>query len=299
MSHWIATLAELDRAGESAVLVTVVTALGSTPREAGTKMVVTAHGLHGTIGGGQLEYEATEAARALLRDGAAAPLQRDYPLGPALGQCCGGHTTLLYEPVRPVTWRIALFGAGHVGRAIVKLLADLPCRVTWIDTRADAFPDTLPGNVTAVSPARPEDALVTAGAQALIMTHSHAQDYDIAAALLAREDLMSVGLIGSDTKRARFVGRMARAGIGADAIARLRCPIGLPGIDGKLPAEIAIAVVGQLLAERDAKAVMPEPAKPKRVAPAAFEHSFAGSAAPQSGIADCAEGCDGCANRPR
>lgn len=241
---WITDLADLERAGEPAVLVTVLAARGSAPREAGCKMVVSADCLFGTIGGGRLEHVAIGIARGLL-DGAGGPVTRDFPLGPALGQCCGGHVSLLFEPVRPPAWQVALFGAGHVGRAVASLLATLPCRLAWIDSRLDAFPPPSRGRVCA-DPAS-EVAALPAGGFALVMTHDHQLDYAIVSAALRRGDLGFVGLIGSETKRARFASRLAREGIDDAALV---CPIGLAGIDGKHPAEIAIAVVAQMMQAR-------------------------------------------------
>ncbi|HTR17091.1 MAG TPA: xanthine dehydrogenase accessory protein XdhC [Acetobacteraceae bacterium] len=252
MTSWIEALAALERAGEDAVLVTVLVARGSTPREAGAKMVVTATGQHGSIGGGRLELTACGIARDLLRDGATLPEQRAFPLGPALGQCCGGHATLLFEPVRHAAMHIALFGAGHVGQALVRLFGDLPCRVAWIDSRAEAFPAEIPGNVTATTAARPETLVagLRPGTRLLVMTHDHALDYAIVAAALAQNGLDFIGLIGSRTKRARFVSRLSRAGISTESLARLECPVGVPGVGGKLPAEIAISIAARVLQTR-------------------------------------------------
>jgi xanthine dehydrogenase accessory factor len=250
---WLETLRRLEAEGTPSVLVTLVSARGSTPREAGCKMVVTADGLHGTIGGGNLEFQSVRAARALLVADPGTPVVRDFPLGPALGQCCGGHATVLFETIRPVRWRVALFGAGHVGRELVRLLERLPCRISWIDSRPDAFPPDLPANVTVVTPAHPaqEIAGFAPGTMVLVMTHDHQLDYEIVSAALNQADLGFIGLIGSETKRARFASRLARAGMGAEAIGRLVCPIGIAGAGGKLPAEIAIAVVAQMLQMRD------------------------------------------------
>jgi xanthine dehydrogenase accessory factor len=149
---------------------------------------------------------------------------------------------------------LLLFGAGHVGRALVLALAPLPFAVTWIDPRAEAFPSHLPGNVTAEAVAEPATRLLAApdGAFVLVMTHSHALDLDIAAAALKAGRFPYVGLIGSDTKRARFERRLAEMGIPADRIATLVCPIGIPGIDSKAPAMIAAATVAELLVRDEA-----------------------------------------------
>ena len=118
MAAWIETLRALEQEATPAVLVTLLAVRGSTPREAGCKMVVTDTEAHGTIGGGNLEFHSIGLARSLLAGGGTAPLVREFPLGPELGQCCGGHASGLLEPMRPTSLQIALFGAGHVGRAL-------------------------------------------------------------------------------------------------------------------------------------------------------------------------------------
>ena len=257
MTDWVATLAGLSAAGRAAVVVTVLRAQGSTPRDSGAKMVVWGEASLGSVGGGHLELEALRIARDLLsQDGAEQPdlVVRDFALGPSLGQCCGGATTLLFERVAPPPWRVAVFGAGHVGKALVKLLADLPCRVTWIDSRPEEFPDELPGGIERAVPESPEDevARLPPGADAVVMTHSHQLDFQVVEALLRRSDLGYVGLIGSRTKRERFLKRLAERGRPPEDLTRLTCPIGVPGIRGKLPAEIAIAVAAELLQRRGA-----------------------------------------------
>lgn len=282
MAGWLQTLSELEQAGTPAVLVTLLAARGSTPREAGCKMVVTRDSAVGTIGGGNLEFHCIALARDLLAQDASTPVQREFPLGPALGQCCGGHASVLFEMVRPAAWHVALFGAGHVGRALVALLGTLDCRVSWFDSRADAFPDRLPANVTMLHDTLPAQraAALPGGTSVLVMTHDHALDFEIVAAALPRPDLAFVGLIGSETKRARFVSRLARRGLPVEAIRRLVCPIGIPGAGGKVPAEIAIAAAAQLLQIRGA------------MAPDASS-SRSGRAMPAPACADCeSAGCE-------
>ena len=264
MAAWLETLRTLEQEGTGAVLVTLLAVRGSTPREAGCKMVVTAETAHGTIGGGNLEFSSIALARSLMTNGAAAPLVREFPLGPELGQCCGGHVSVLFEVVAPTSWKIALFGAGHVGCALVPLLGSLECRVQWIDPRADAFPQDVPANVAKVTDPSPIECLgkLPAGSFVLVMTHDHSLDFDLVAAALPRGDLPYVGLIGSETKRARFVARLRRAGLPAEAIRRLVCPIGVDGAGGKAPAEIAIAVAAQLLQTRDALAAFAPSPRP-------------------------------------
>lgn len=245
---WVTALGDLAARGEPAVLVTVTSVRGSAPREAGAKMVVGRADSFGTIGGGRLEFDCIAEAQLML-DAAAAPVQRDYQLGPALGQCCGGAVSVLFERVLQPSWQVAVFGAGHVGRALVSLLAPLPCCVRWIDTR----PELLEGcdrriNAIATADAPAEVSRLQPGVFVLVMTHDHQLDFDIVARALARSDLGCVGLIGSATKRARFASRLRARGLDPE---RLICPIGVPGAGGKLAAEIAISMAAQLLQLRE------------------------------------------------
>jgi len=257
VTEWLSALSELEAAGRPAVLVTVLSAAGSTPREAGAKMVVSEDGLRGSVGGGNLELQAVEVARGLLaavRAGGegGAPLVKEFALGPSLGQCCGGGVSLLFETVVPVHWHVAVFGAGHVGKALVKLLGDLPCAVSWIDSREAEFPREVPPRVRRVVSDAPEDEVadLPEGADVVVMTHSHAVDQQVVEAALRRGTHGFLGLIGSRTKRARCVQRLEARGVPPEAIARLTCPIGVAGVHGKLPAEIAVAVAAQLLQRR-------------------------------------------------
>lgn len=248
-------------AGTPAVVVEVTQALGSVPREAGTRMLVAATCCEGTIGGGHLELKAIERARHLLAAGGTATQSAHYPLGPALGQCCGGAVTLGFAPLDAAAvaaWPLAaprfhlqLYGAGHVGRAIVNALAPLNVRVDWIDEREEEFPPdaSLPAHTRklCVDALEAEVREAPRGAFFLVLTHRHDLDLRIAEAILRRGDFGFFGLIGSRTKRARFIHRFEERGIAAEAIARLTCPIGVPGIEGKEPEVIAASVVAQLL----------------------------------------------------
>ncbi len=247
------------QAGRPAVVVEVAAARGSVPREAGTRMLVAAGEVQGTIGGGHLELRAIADARALLQ-GRDIPRRQHVALGPSLGQCCGGALDLQFTPLADAqahTWpmpaprfTLQLYGAGHVGRAIVRLLATLPCQVQWIDERESEFPaDPLPTNIqyVCVEPVQAEVAKAPPGAFYLVLTHSHDLDLALAQAILARGDFAFFGLIGSKTKRARFERRLIERGFDATTVSRMVCPIGLPGITGKAPEVIAVAVVAQLL----------------------------------------------------
>ncbi len=244
--NWLDALAEARAAGEPCMLVTVAEAQGSTPRSAGTKMAVFGEHFVGTIGGGNLEFKALEIARRMLSDGRRHSELREFPLGPAIGQCCGGHASLLFEPILPDADTVLLFGAGHVGKALVSVLADLPFRVRWIDEREAEFPAKLPANVRAEISDRPLEAVEAApeGAFYLVTTHSHALDFRVTEAVLRRGDFAYAGLIGSKTKRARFEKGFRKLGVDSS---RLVCPMGIGGIAGKHPKTIAVAVAAQLL----------------------------------------------------
>ncbi len=244
---WLEALGRAREDGEACVLVTIATAEGSSPREAGAKMLVRADGgLVGTIGGGRLEHAAQARAVALLASGDTGPRLEPFALGPQLGQCCGGRVTLLFEPFAGVNLVLGLFGAGHVGKALVEVLAGLPLRISWIDARAEQFPASLPTGVTRIVTDLVVDEVKDLPTDAAIvaMTHSHDLDFAIAAAALARGDLAYVGVIGSQTKAARFRARLAQRGLPAE---QLRCPIGIPGLEAKHPRAVAIALAAELL----------------------------------------------------
>jgi len=362
VADWLDTLRSLGPGGTPAVVVTVADAQGSTPREAGTKMVVTRDRQFGTIGGGNLEFRATEIARDLIGAGgahAAGNTLRYFPLGPALGQCCGGAATLGFEfvPAPPPAWigelarilerepcvtvsatgsdvtpdskllvtraavsgdvgvrdlevdvtaiarallapesagpgvrlerrpaaagreskegpsllferhggcdfQIVLFGAGHVGSAVIAVLAGLPCRIDWVDDRPERFPSVCPANVVVEVADAPVYAVdrFPAGAYYLIMTHSHDLDCALVERVLGRGDFRYLGLIGSKSKRRRFEKRLLRRGVTRARLERLVCPIGIDGIEGKHPAAIAIATAAEILRLRSAAGrAAPEP----------------------------------------
>ena len=278
MNVW-ATILRRVEAGEEAALVSVAATEGSVPREAGTHMVVTARGFHGTIGGGSLEWRAIAEAQALLGRRPGVRIS-SHALGPDLGQCCGGRVTLVTEVFGHAALaelgqlagreaggaftldrhghrlafgeerrRVYLFGAGHVGRALVLGLAPLPFDVIWADPRPEAFPAAHPANARVEVLVDPATTLAGAPAESLVfvMSHSHALDLAIVDFALRNPVIAHVGLIGSATKRARFVSRLRQAGVAEQRISGLICPIGVAGIASKLPAAIAAAAVAQIL----------------------------------------------------
>jgi xanthine dehydrogenase accessory factor len=362
---WLPTLVEF--LGREPVVVRIVVAevRGSTPREPGAFMLVGRDGVEGSIGGGQLEWEAISGARELLADTSVAARVNKVVLGADVGQCCGGVVSvwlerftresldllhmasdagargcavltstvrgsevehrvvrragtgasaivataagtttgasavvatttadvgvdeptdrLLREPRQralpmlthnaageptfierlddefPAVW---LYGAGHVGQALARILTELPIRLTWIDSRAELFPDTIGGGARIL---HDHDSLATVseapvGAYFIVMSHSHPLDYSLCHAVLERNDFAWLGLIGSASKAARFRSRLKRAGLGADVIRKLVCPIGVDGIESKWPAAIAVAVAAQLMQQISSVGVgWPEP----------------------------------------
>ncbi|WP_336809510.1 xanthine dehydrogenase accessory protein XdhC [Bosea sp. MMO-172] len=244
------------------VLVRIEAAEGSTPREAGASMAVSPNAVAGTIGGGQLEFHCIDIARHMLSDGAEDQLL-DIPLGPQMGQCCGGRVRVSLRhagaaeiallgarekaeaAARPP---VLIFGAGHTGRALAHALAPLPVSASLIDDRDDVM-SGLPAAVTCIRMADPVDAIASApaGAAFVVLSHSHALDYRLAEAALARGDAAYVGMIGSATKRARFESGFLRSGGRRETLARLTCPIGGSDVDDKRPEVIAALTAAELV----------------------------------------------------
>jgi xanthine dehydrogenase accessory factor len=252
--------------GERAIVVSVLAVRGSAPREAGTYMLVSRAQTFGTIGGGHLEWEVSDLARMLLADSSRQtfPLKKSYALGPSLGQCCGGSVdveffslsvdtlALLQQHDSPL-FRLHLFGVGHVGSALVSVMAPLRCQVFWIDEREEAFPSVLPERVRACPSDLPEAEVqeALAGDFFVVMTHRHDLDLRIVEAILRRGDAGFIGLIGSATKRARFASQLAVRGLSMQAVqcplAPDRVPLALPVAVRKEPGVLALAIAQELL----------------------------------------------------
>lgn len=300
MTDWIDRTREWLKVGEPCALVAILAAEGSTPREAGTRMVVTRTRTFGTVGGGNLEFQLIDQARQALKHPAGTWRIQDYPLGVLLGQCCGGRVRVLIEHVdpcasgwldaaagRPVfglrSWlmpngirrevvaaesppmkargaipaagdtlfetiggapaHLMMFGAGHVGIAIANVLNALPITLSWYDDRTD-----VPAGVQVLAAADLCAAAARHDGLTLILTHDHALDYELTRAALSSQASF-IGLIGSRTKRQRFLSRLGQAGHGPADLARIICPIGVDGIKGKAPPVIAVSVAAQLLIE--------------------------------------------------
>jgi xanthine dehydrogenase accessory factor len=251
---WISALADLQQRGEPCVLVTIIEERGSTPRNSGSKMVVTAERIFETIGGGHLEFKAMEIAREMLENRSQDTRLERFSLGASLGQCCGGATVLLFEPMGQPQAHIAVFGAGHVGRALVPLLASLPCKVRWIDSRENEFPEQIPAGVEKVVNEEVIDEIenMPKGSYFIVMTHNHQLDLELTAEILKRNDFAYFGLIGSKTKRVKFEHRLRERGFASETVQRMRCPMGIGEVKGKLPVEIAISIAGEVVATYNA-----------------------------------------------
>ena len=263
MTTWFGAVTALRAAREAGVLVTVTDVRGHAPREAGAKMVVSAHATWASIGGGNLEEEAVRRARGLIVSGAAAPasftanLSDKAPFEHGV-QCCGGEVSVLLEPL-PVVPSVAIFGVGHVGLELARILARHDLDLHLVDSRethlSEAELAPLADAVAAVHPhlvpVIPELVLgeLPAGTRVLVLTHDHAEDLAILDAALRCGHLGAIGLIGSAAKWARFRTQLAAAGFAPEVVDRVETPIGLPGVTtSKDPAAIAVSVAAELLA---------------------------------------------------
>jgi len=257
---WLSAVQQLRRDGLPGVLVTVVAVRGHAPRDAGAKMVVGRDHVWGSVGGGNLEESAVRRAREMIASGVATPEPlesrlNEHEKNPHGKQCCGGVVQLLLEPlaVRPT---VVVFGAGHVGYELARILSRLELQLHLVDSRPEMV-DPLrlaqvtdgPADVTAHHAMIGEMLLdhVSRGAHVLIMTHDHAEDFALCDAALRTTHLGSIGLIGSSAKWVRFRAQLADAGHPPEDIARITCPIGDPTLTGKEPAVIAVGVASAVL----------------------------------------------------
>ena len=249
MNRWQQALHQCSIDNTPCVLATIVETSGSTPRASG-KMVVTAGSAYDTVGGGQLEQLVMETARRMLEANADGQKLEKYPLAAAAMQCCGGSVTVLYESFNLSRLNVTLFGAGHVGANICRLLHELDAYTTVVDARTELL-DAIEADRVVTGEVVSACSDVPPGEIVLVMTHDHLLDYQIVSALLRRSDLAMLGLIGSSTKWQNFRRRLQRDGYSEAELARVTCPIGLTDVPGKLPMAVAVSVVAQLLKDFD------------------------------------------------
>ncbi len=252
--NWQAACFEADKQGLNYVLVTLLGSAGSTPRSAGTKMLITANNIYDTVGGGHLEFVIIQKARQLLAEQYQGTLKQrqlieHFPLSASLGQCCGGSTSTLFEVIESNSLQLDVYGAGHVAHALIQILSQLPINVRWIDTRAELFPESVASNIHIHIEEYPEDAVKNAVPDSafLILTHNHQLDFSIAEQVLKRDDSCWLGVIGSSTKALRFQKRLSSKGFSPENIEHMQCPVGLSQVSGKEPMEVAVSMAGQII----------------------------------------------------
>ena len=247
--HWYDAVVMCEQQGQAYVLATVMGAAGSVPRDQGSKMVITAEQQYDTLGGGHLEYKVVQHAQKLLADQSSGNFVEHFPLGASLGQCCGGSVSVLFENFVAKGLNLTVFGAGHVAKALMNILSQLPGKVRWVDSRENMFPIEQYHNIEVIHSEHPVDVMqgVPTGSQVLILTHNHQLDFDLVECALKRSDLTYVGCIGSDTKAQRFEMRLQHRGFDEKTIEQLICPVGDINIPGKLPMEVAVSISAQLI----------------------------------------------------
>lgn len=248
--NWFDALHQCQQQGKAYVLVTLIGSAGSTPRGTGTKMLVTGESTFDTIGGGHLEHKATILARELLAKGQQAQHIEHYPLSSKLGQCCGGANNVLFEVMVEHQTQLTIFGAGHVSKALVPIVSQLPLQIRWVDQRENMFEGV--NSTTNVTQEVNDDPVsviseLQPGALVLIMTHNHQVDYELVELALKTPEVAFCGMIGSDTKARRFATRLQNKGMSKNQIENLVSPVGISQVRGKKPIEVAISIAGQIV----------------------------------------------------
>jgi len=251
--NWFTALANLSSESQGHVLMTVLDTRGSSPRDVGTKMLVSKEEIFDTIGGGALEYQCIETARELLSRNQQVQHTETFNLGKDLKQCCGGVVSVFFEVFPASNFTLNIFGAGHIGQALTKLLADIDCTVHLFDSRNELLKQTYSKNIKTHHLTEPEIAIEAclANSYFLVMTHDHALDQQLCEAILARGDSNYCGVIGSRTKGIKFRQRLLKKGFSQEELVQLTCPMGLSDLKTKIPMEIAISVLAELLILRD------------------------------------------------
>ncbi len=252
--NWIEAISSLNGQAQGYVLVTVLKTKGSSPRDTGTKMVVSADKSFDTIGGGALEYQSIEIARELLGANQASVQHTEtFNLGKDLKQCCGGVVTVFFEVFPASNFNIVIFGAGHIAKSLVKILEEVDCQVSWFDSRPELFPETVASHIQTSIMTQPEIAVESCKPNSyfLVMTHDHALDQQLCETILSRGDSQYCGLIGSATKGMKFRQRLLKKNYKQQELEALTCPVGLSSLKSKKPMEIAISISAELLQLRD------------------------------------------------
>ena len=247
--NWINALSQLQQEAQGYVLLTVMNIRGSSPRDTGTKMVVSKDKTFDTIGGGALEYQCIKQARELLKESRTQQVSKEFNLGRDLKQCCGGVVEVFFEVFPAVDFAINIFGAGHIGQALLKILEDLDCQVKLFDTRAELLTSHTADHIQLILMQQPEVAIESCSPNSyyLVMTHDHALDQQLCEAILTRADSRYCGLIGSRSKGLKFRQRLIKKGFTQNELKKLICPIGLADLKTKKPMEIALSVMAELL----------------------------------------------------
>ncbi len=264
--NWIQAISSLNTQAQGYVLVTVLATKGSSPRDTGTKMVVSADESYDTIGGGALEYQSIEIARELLGANQASVQHTEtFNLGKDLKQCCGGVVTVFFEVFPASNFNIVIFGAGHIAKSLVKILEEVDCQVSWFDSRPELFPENYTKNFVKNGAShiqthimtQPEIAVESCKPNSyfLVMTHDHALDQQLCETILSRGDSQYCGLIGSATKGLKFRQRLMKKGYKQQELDALMCPVGIKHLKSKKPMEIAISISAELLQLRDKQAL--------------------------------------------
>lgn len=242
---WIKTLNDLESSGKSFAIATVSDIGGSAPREIGAKIIVLENGdFFHTIGGGELERQVIEQAKKCLLENKNGLFS--YPLGAKTGQCCGGVVEVYIEVVHNNRPDLFIFGQGHVGLAIAKTLEDGPLQITGVDPRDEWLEKSKQFKINHLKLEVVKDIQIPTNSAAVVLTHSHDLDFDLVNHLCQRDDLIYIGMIGSESKWIRFQRRLKEAGRTPEEIKRITCPIGIP-VPGKSPTEVAISFSAQIL----------------------------------------------------
>ncbi|MFT5453007.1 MAG: xanthine dehydrogenase accessory factor [Enterobacterales bacterium] len=249
--NWIKAAHHFSQEGEAYVIVTLIGVAGSTPRDSGTKMVISFDKTFDSIGGGHLEHKAIKFAKQLLTEAKPCQHLEHFQLGIHLDQCCGGSANVLFECFPSTKVNIMVFGAGHVAEALIPILAALPCQIRWVDTREGQFGtlgDNL-DNVKVILSQCPEDevAKMPQGSYFIVLTHKHQLDFDISLQIIRREDYAYFGLIGSKGKWKRFQQRLLQRDVTLEQLSRVNCPIGLDNVSGKIPMEVAVSISAEII----------------------------------------------------